>query len=337
MLSVAHNKPNVVSGFIAAVPALPADFNPTPYSAATNAVPSPTSGNVFQIALARDWGIGLVPQGGYVMSVVASAVEVYFATQHAALAQPDLITMHTEFLGRTVMGPGTVRITDLKLGRQFSTVRAQLWQSLGEGAEEDLCLEATVTQGNLAKEEKSGGISLATRTAILKEEIPTRETCVEQRDAPGLFERRTAYGHVEILLPPTSTALGASGPFGASVRDQWIRWRPSWKPNQTVPSGFSISSLCFLADAFIPLIEAYGITGNWFPTMSCSVEVKKAPPTEKGWQWLFMRVEARVIKNGRNDIDVIILDEEGEIVALSRHTCLAVSAARNVKVKGAKI
>jgi hypothetical protein len=45
--------------------------------------------------------------------------------------------------------------------------------------------------------------------------------------------------------------------------------------------------------------------------MCCSVEVKEAPPTPQGWQWLFMRVETRVIKKGRNDIGVVIMDGEG--------------------------
>jgi hypothetical protein len=50
-----------------------------------------------------------------------------------------------------------------------------------------------------------------------------------------------------------------------------------------------------------------------------------------------MRIEAKTIKDGRNDIDVVIMDGEGEVVALAKHTALVVLVARNLKVKGAKM
>jgi hypothetical protein len=51
---------------------------------------------------------------------------------------------------------------------------------------------------------------------------------------------------------------------------------------------------------------------------------QKGPPTGKGWDWLFIRIEAKAIKDRRNDIDVVILNEEGEIVALAKHMALVV-------------
>jgi hypothetical protein len=46
-----------------------------------------------------------------------------------------------------------------------------------------------------------------------------------------------------------------------------------------------------------------------------------------------------MIQNGRFDIEVVILDETGDIVALSHHVALAVSAERNdaKRVTGSKI
>ena len=261
-------------------------------------------------------------------------MQLYFQTHHAKLDQPDLITLHAEFLSRTVIGPAQVTITDLKLGRQFSTVRAQLFQG-PEGTTPALCLETTITQGNMKSEAARGGVNLPTRLVVAKSDIPKRDTCVERKDPPLLFVRRTAFAKAIFMLPHDTNELGASATLGPSIREQWIRWRnDTGGPNG---EGFSISSLPFLADTFIPLPEAYGLTGNWFPTMCLGIEVKKAPPTEKGWEWLFMRIEMRVVKYGRNDIDVVIMDEEGEIVALSRHTALIVSFERNSKIKGAKI
>jgi hypothetical protein len=49
-------------------------------------------------------------------------------------------------------------------------------------------------------------------------------------------------------------------------------------------------------------------------------EIKKDPKDSK---WLFMKVRAHEIKNGRFDTEVTIVDEGGELVALSRHVSLA--------------
>jgi len=50
--------------------------------------------------------------------------------------------------------------------------------------------------------------------------------------------------------------------------------------------------------------------------MSMTTEIKKVP---KGAKWLYMRARANVIKDGRYDLEVHILDQSGELVALSKH------------------
>lgn len=169
---------------------------------------------------------------------------------------------------------------------------------------------------------------------IKKEDIPKREDCIERRDPPELFSRRQAGAKIITLLAPDSSPLQSDGVHGPSVREQWARWR---HPDVDGP-GFDVLAFCFLTDTFRPLVEAYGETGYWFPTLNCNVEVKKAPLKGKeGWQWLFMRIEMSVLRHGRNDLDVVILDEEGEVVALGRQTALVVGAERNAKVTGAKM
>lgn len=58
-----------------------------------------------------------------------------------------------------------------------------------------------------------------------------------------------------------------------------------------------------------------------YPTVCLSIEVKKDP---KDAVWLFVRINSHQIKNGRFDQDVRVLDERGELVALSKHVCTAV-------------
>ncbi len=67
----------------------------------------------------------------------------------------------------------------------------------------------------------------------------------------------------------------------------------------------------------------------WYPTLLLNLDIKKALP-EEGAEWLFVRVDTKVIKNGRMDIEVVICDEGGEVVALSQHVAFAVPAERNL-------
>ena len=50
-----------------------------------------------------------------------------------------------------------------------------------------------------------------------------------------------------------------------------------------------------------------------------TTEIKKDP---KGTKWIFMRLRSHQIKNGRFDTEVQLFDEEGDLVALSKHVSL---------------
>lgn len=71
----------------------------------------------------------------------------------------------------------------------------------------------------------------------------------------------------------------------------------------------------------------------WYPTLLLNLDIKKSLP-EEGVEWLFARVSTKQIKNGRMDIDLVIMDEEGDIVATSTHVALAVDVGRNMKSGG---
>lgn len=72
-----------------------------------------------------------------------------------------------------------------------------------------------------------------------------------------------------------------------------------------------------------------GTAKFWYPTLLLNVDVKKALP-EEGVDWLFVRTSAKQIKNGRFDLEIIVLDEVGDLVALSHHVCMVLPAERNL-------
>jgi hypothetical protein len=70
----------------------------------------------------------------------------------------------------------------------------------------------------------------------------------------------------------------------------------------------------------------------WYPTLVMNLDIKKVLP-ERGVDWLFGRVRAKQIKNGRMDLEVIIMDEGGDIVAISNHVCLVLGSERNTAAR----
>ncbi|KAF5568560.1 thioesterase family [Fusarium napiforme] len=66
----------------------------------------------------------------------------------------------------------------------------------------------------------------------------------------------------------------------------------------------------------------------WMPTVSMSLDVKKALPKE-GEEWLRIRISAKVVKNRRYEAEVIVFDEDGDVVVLGTHVALVSDGERN--------
>ncbi|PPJ60438.1 hypothetical protein CBER1_07352 [Cercospora berteroae] len=133
-----------------------------------------------------------------------------------------------------------------------------------------------------------------------------------------------------------------------NIYDQWVCLRD---PTET----WANEKLGYLVDMFPQLCETYILDGfdqydpkltesesglqlrdskrkftpYWYPTVLLNLDVKKALP-EGGRKFLFSRLQAKQIRNGRYDLEVVVWDEEDEIVALSHHVCFVVGAERNL-------
>lgn len=251
-------------------PSLPADFPPNTFEAAIKATKT-SKPDVYTVDLKRDWCIGLgisptrnhdpmyfhyrtntntVPQGGYTTSILTSALSIYMSTTHPTLNQTHPITIHAEFLARTAVGPALVRITPLKLGRQFSTLRVQLLQPPST-QNPKICIEAIVMQGNLSS--PFSNLHLATRPRV--EKVPRREDFEEGVVQEQWLGLRPALFKFEKRFPNGANVYGVSEGLGKSVREQWVSWGGGRK--------FGVQALGFLADAWRPIPEAYGLMGMW--------------------------------------------------------------------------
>ena len=67
----------------------------------------------------------------------------------------------------------------------------------------------------------------------------------------------------------------------------------------------------------------------WYSTVVMNLEVKKRLNPD-GEEWLFIRVTTRMVRNGRLDLEVLVFDSRGEMVAISEHACFVMGLERNV-------
>lgn len=292
-----------------------------------------------------------VPHGGYVTSVFLNVIRQHFSTTLSGQKQPHTITLHLEFLRRTSTGPALFTVRDVKLGRQTSTVHVALSQS-----SENVSREEVVGYATNSDIQAESGVTFHTNWSLHPEPLAvdlnrlgtgTDVNYTRQNDLP-FSDFRKASSRVDWMVP-------RQGQREQSWADQWLRFN-TLHPSHVGTSGqaqqsdrFTNESLGFVADMFPQIVEcfldpdAYRPRSSttersqdttksakyWFPTLLLNLDTKKPLPAN-GVEWLFVRVRAKQIKNGRYDLEVIVLDEAGDIICLSHHVCFALSAARNL-------
>ncbi|KAK2033585.1 hypothetical protein LX32DRAFT_75873 [Colletotrichum zoysiae] len=308
---------------------------PVPFSEATKI--ARLQSDVYSANLVSCWCTGSVPNGGYVASVMLRAASLHLAER----GQPDTVSAHFEYLNRTEIGPAILVVEEVKIGRNLSTVHVSLYQH-------DLLPSAPWSTSNsrrnvvgyfintrLAAEK---GLTLATGWDMTPPPKPADFALLSLDRDPHWARRERlnaraasyvrAQNNVEYYAPREGTRRG--------VADLWLRLKSGER--------FTNASLGFVADAYPTVIEAWRPKRDeeqapfryddmfWYPTLALNLDVKKALPDE-GAEWLFIRSMAKVIRNGRLDLEVTVLDQSGDVVALSTHVNMVLSAERNLDAR----
>ena len=111
------------------------------------------------------------------------------------------------------------------------------------------------------------------------------------------------------------------------VVDQWPHFCENFRPGSPHSAMGIIDRVEKASSQTLPYQPNKWETPFYYPTLHINVEFKKLLPPE-GARWLFVRARAKQIKDGKFDVEVVVLDDEGEIVALSNHVALIVDNSR---------
>ncbi|KAJ5458241.1 hypothetical protein N7475_009629 [Penicillium sp. IBT 31633x] len=299
---------------------------------------TPQGQNRYSAHLQPEWCIGTVPHGGYTTAVIYKLVLTHFAhahpNQYKSAASP--ISMQLSFLRRTASGPVTFEVEDVKLGARTSTIHIKLLQaSEKRPGQLDVMLAGYVT---VSPPDAEVGISANTGWKPYPPPAPgsrsdgsvdlaslgrTGTDGAWTKLEPPFPEFRKAAAQIELYGPgPGETQQQRTGSMGI---DQWARFRPGGDVN----GRWTDAAVTYLIDMRVGGEAAQQKAKFWYPTVTLNVDMKKHLPAE-GVEWLYSRIETKVVRDGRTDLEVTVLDEAGDVIALSTQVGLVVSASRNV-------
>ncbi|OJZ80779.1 hypothetical protein ASPFODRAFT_147545 [Aspergillus luchuensis CBS 106.47] len=330
---------------------------------------TPLSSHRYSAHLRKEWCIGAVPHGGYTTSVLYRLALVHFAHTHPALyknSPATPISMQLAFLRRTAAGPAVLKVEDTKLGRRTSTLHVMLLQKPDSGKRKQS--QSSTTEGKKGEDDDedleikvAGYITVSPADA--EEGLSATTGWKVSSPAPaagsngdgsvnfetlGRTGRDGAWGK---LIPEHSEFRKATGqtefyvPVELSEEErkqrkmnaeQWARFRPAGDVN----ARWTNEALVYLTDMFPTALAGFddaaeeaAVGGGkglfWFPTVTLNIDLKKRLP-EEGVEWLYSRVYTKKVRDGRTDLDVTVVDDKGDVVALSTQVGLVLSASRNI-------
>lgn len=266
--------------------------------------------------------------------------------------QPDTIAAHWEFLSRTVSGRAILVVEEVKPGRSMTVLHVSLYQTgllpqapwISSGtvngrAKSEKVVVAYLTNRSIATE---SGISLNTGWSF-QPKLPavkdfTKLLTNEDPEWPPLdlvIQRRVS-AVKQLNIYYNREAMEKSGK--SSHIDMWVCAK-NGEPFKDPALGFLVDvTSSFVCEAHRPRTENEPPAAGgefthkvafWYPTLVMNLDVKKKLP-EGGEKWLLIRCFAKQILNGRSDIEIIVCDRAGDIVALSHHVAMIVNFEKNM-------
>ena len=237
----------------------------------------------FTSTISDNWSINAIPNGGYLMALLANAM-----MQCSQMTSTPVITAN--FINRCVPGEAQVLVDKMVTSKQFDRMQARLIQNQNE---------TTRAFGTFASESNECVLESYETSSP---EIAAREHCVP---IPRMATY-TLFDQLDIRLDPECTGWVAGKLTPVSAMKGWVKFKSDRM--------FDIMALLLVADAFPPAILISQGMVAWVPTIEFSVNVRRLPRTK----WLKCLFRTRFITCGLLEEDGEIWDQNGELAAISR-------------------
>ena len=240
----------------------------------------------YRSIVSPSWNIGDNPNGGYLLSVVLSAIR-------QAAGVDDALSVTAHYLRPGLAGADLfVDVDVVRSGRTLTSVRATAVQ---EGKER---LLVTAALGTLAAADPDGPYSMT----LDPPEMPSPDQCIDRQQLTQGLDL-PILSRLDVRIHPDDLAPDPQGT--ASMRG-WIRLKDRSEPDTR--------SLVLFADAFPPaVLSRYGSVG-WVPTLELTAHVRAAP--SPGWVQASFEVDD--LRNGYLIESGTLWDSKGELVLRSR-------------------
>ncbi|KAF9886355.1 hypothetical protein FE257_011500 [Aspergillus nanangensis] len=293
-----------------------------------------------------EWSVGSAPNGGYIAAILHRLATDHFHRSHPKQhhSRPAPINLQLQYVRRSDIGPAALHVRDVKLGARISLIHVTLSQNNREK------VVGYVTVSDPVSEK---GISTSTGW-----EVQPRPPQFTPPSQPGQMHSDDGAWHKVTLTNPgfrrASNQLELYEPNdqieGPGCISQWARLHTTGKGGGV--GRWTPETVSFLVDIFpitlgrmeqvvqrdLPGAEVEGEEAAkeaapvWFPTLGLQIDLKK--PAVSGDEWLYTQTVIKAVRDGRMDVQVVVLDQAGELVAVATQANLILSADRNAGKKG---
>ena len=237
----------------------------------------------FSGRITDNWSINGVPDGGYLMALLANAM-----MHHSEMRSTPIITAN--YLSRCEPGEVGISTERMAASKQFERFQAGLHQNGNEKIR---------TFGTFASANSDCALE---NYEALEPGVAALEKCVAVPELPNF----TLFSQMDIRLDPACTGWFSGELANNSEIKGWIKFKSD--------RVFDILSILLVADSFPPAVLTSQGMVAWVPTIEFSVNIRNIPST----QWLKCIFRTRFITCGLLEEDGEIWDEAGRLVAISR-------------------
>ncbi len=253
-----------------------------PFDQDISLTPDPALG--FRAIVSDRWSVNGIPDGGYLMAMIANAM-----MQHSEKQSTPILTAN--FISRSAPGETAIQVEPMIQSARFDRLEGRLFQN----GKEKVRMFGTFA-GN-----KEG--CLSERVEKLPPAIAPIEDCIRIPKMPNY----SIFHNLDTRLDPSCAGWMQDGDLSETSEIKgWIQFEEK--------RSLDLFSIVLIADAFPPaVLPSHGMVA-WVPTLEFSINIRNIPETTR----VKCNFKTHFINCGLLEEDGEIWDESGQIIAVSR-------------------